>query len=152
MKTVSDIIAGKPRPDNIIEPTAKVIDALRLMEQLNLSYVIVMDGDQYKGIFSERDYSRNVALKGRTSVTAVIQEVMNTDLPVVGLDDSVEHCMALITQRSARYIVAFDDKNFEGIITIHDLLRLVLANREDVFEHSLKLKLLDTAESGGRIY
>jgi CBS domain-containing protein len=152
MKTVSDIIAGKPRPENIIEPTALVIDALRLMEKVNLSYVIVMDGDQYRGIFSERDYSRNVALKGRSSGTAAIEEVMNTELPVVGLDDSVEHCMALIAQHKARYLVAYDDKNFEGIITIHDLLRLVLANREDVFEHSLKLKLVETAESGGRIY
>jgi CBS domain-containing protein len=152
MKTVSDIIASKPRPENIIEPTALVIDALRLMENVNLSYVIVMDGDQYKGIFSERDYSRNVALKGRSSGTASIEEVMNTEVPVVGLDDSVEQCMALIAQHKARYLVVYDGKNFEGVITIHDLLRLVLANREDVFEHSLKLKLVDSAESGGKIY
>ena len=152
MKTVSDIIASKPRPENIIEPTALVIDALRIMESVNLSYVIVMDGDQYKGVFSERDYSRNVALKGRSSGTASVEEVMNTNLPVVGLDDSVEQCMALMAQHKARYLVVYDDKTFEGIITIHDLLRLVLANREDVFEHSLKLKLVDTAESGGRIY
>lgn len=153
MKTVSDIIASKPRPENIIEPTALVIDALRIMERLNLSYVIVMDGDEYRGVFSERDYSRNVALKGRSSGTAAVEEVMNTELPVVGLDDSVEQCMALIAQTKARYLVAYDDdKYFENIITIHDLLRLVLANKEDVFEHSLKLKLVETAESGGKIY
>lgn len=152
MKTVSDIIAGKPRPENTIEPTALVIDALRIMDRLNLSYVIVMDGEEYKGVFSERDYSRNVALKGRSSGTAAVQEVMNTELPVVGLDDSVEHCMDLIAKTKARYLVVYADKYFEGIITIHDLLRLVLANKEDVFEQSLKLKLVDSAESGGKIY
>lgn len=152
MKTVRDIIAGKPRPENIIEPAAKVIDALRVLEQLNVSYVIVMDGDVYKGVFSERDYSRNVALKGRQSATTVIEEVMNTELPEVNTGDTVERCMELITRRRARYLVAFDGKQFAGIVTIHDLLRLVLANREDVFEASLTQQLVDTAESGGKIY
>lgn len=152
MKTVSDIIASKPQPENIIEPKAKVIDALRVLEQLNMSYVIVMDGDEYKGVFSERDYSRNVALKGRQSSTAVIEEVMNSGLPVVSTLDSVERCMELITKHRARYLAAFDGQQFAGIITIHDLLRLVLVNREATFEPSLTQKLVDTAESGGKIY
>ena len=152
MKTVSDIIASKSHPANIIEPTAKVIDALRILEKLNLSYVIVMDGDQYKGVFSERDYSRNVVLKGKHSQTAVIEEVMNTDLPVVKMDDSIEHCMELIAQHKARYLVAYDGKKYQGVITIHDLIRLALANPTDVFEHELKQRLIDTAESGGKIY
>ena len=67
MRTVDDLIASKPRPENIIRPDALVIDALHLLDQVNLSYLIVMEGDTYKGVFSERDYSRNVVLKGRSS-------------------------------------------------------------------------------------
>jgi CBS domain-containing protein len=152
MKTVSDIIASKPQPENIIAPSELVIEALRIMDNVNMSYVIVMDGREYKGIFSERDYSRNVALKGKSSSTATVAEVMNTDVPKVHLNDTTEHCMALMTRASVRYLVAYDDKHFAGVITIHDVIRLVLANREDVFDHSLKQQLVDTAESGGKIY
>ncbi|HUP12745.1 MAG TPA: hypothetical protein VM187_11045, partial [Niastella sp.] len=67
MRTVDDLIASKPRPENIINPEALVIDALHLLEQVNLSYLIVMDGEKYNGVFSEKDYSRNVVLKGRSS-------------------------------------------------------------------------------------
>jgi signal-transduction protein with cAMP-binding, CBS, and nucleotidyltransferase domain len=152
MRTVDDIIASKPRPENIIQPTTLVIDALRLLDQVNLSYLIVMEGDTYKGVFSERDYSRNVALKGRSSSSTVVQDVMTTDLPIVDLADTVEHCMTMMTKNKARYLVAYDNDQFAGIITIHDLLRQVLANRELVFDDALTQKLIDTAEGRGRIY
>lgn len=152
MRTVDDLIASKPRPENIIKPDALVIDALHLLEQVNLSYLIVMDGDAYKGVFSEKDYSRNVVLKGRSSKEAHVQEVMTTDLPVVAPEETVEHCMILMIRSKARYLVAIDEKKFMGIITIHDILREVLANREEVFDDTLAEELIKTAEGRGRIY
>ena len=152
MRTVDDLIASKPRPENIIKPDALVIDALHLLEQVNLSYLIVMDGDTYKGVFSEKDYSRNVVLKGRSSSSAHVQEVMTTDLPVVGPEETVEHCMTLMTRTKARYLVALDNGQFMGIITIHDLLRLILANKAEAFDDALANKLIETAEGRGRIY
>lgn len=152
MRTVDDLIASKPRPENIIKPDVLVIDALHLLDQVNLSYLIVMEGDAYKGVFSERDYSRNVVLKGRSSREAMVQEVMTTDLPVVGPNDTVEHCMNMMARSKARYLVALDNDQFMGVITIHDLLRQVLANRAEVFDDALAQKLIDTAEGRGRIY
>jgi predicted transcriptional regulator len=152
MRTVDDLIASKPRPENIIKPDALVIDALHQLEQVNLSYLIVMDGDAYKGVFSEKDYSRNVVLKGRSSSSAHVQEVMTTDLPVVGPEETVEHCMNLMTRTKARYLVALDNGQFMGIITIHDLLRLILANKAEAFDGALANKLIETAEGRGRIY
>ena len=153
MRTVDDLIASKPRPENIIKPDVLVIDALHSLDQVNLSYLIVMEGDAYKGVFSERDYSRNVVLKGRSSREAMVQEVMTADLPVVGPQDTVEHCMTMMARSKARYLVALDNDQFMGIITIHDLLRLVLANKAEAFDDVLAQKLVDTAEGRGkRIY
>ncbi len=109
-----------------------------------------MDGNEYKGIFSEANYTRNVILKGRTSNTTTVEEVMTKDLPIVDLKDSVEYCMNLMNSHRTRYLLAYQDSKFAGVITIHDLLRQVIANREEVFDHLAK-KLLDNDESG-RIY
>ena len=152
MRTVKDIIDSKSVPNNVIEPSALVIDALHKLMDVNLSYLIVKDGDSFKGIFSERDYSRNVLLKGRSSRTSNVEDAMTIDLPVVALADTVEHCMDMMSTHSARYLLAFDGARFEGVITIHDLLRQVLSNKELVFDHTLAERLIDTAEGGGRIY
>ena len=64
MRTVKDIFDSKPKIYNIISPDVLVIDALEELNTINLSYLIVMENDEYKGIFCERDYSRNVILKG----------------------------------------------------------------------------------------
>lgn len=152
MRTVKDVLAAKPGPLNVVKPETLVIDALRKLSEVNLSYCIVMEGDHFKGIFSERDYSRNVILKGRSSETTTVQEVMGTDMPKVSLDDTLEHCMNLMTQHSRRYLLAYSGNQFKGVITIHDLLRQVLSSKEHVFDQTLAQRLIDTAESGGRIY
>ena len=151
MRTVKDILNSKPKAFNVIEPGAKVIDALTMLNSVNLSYLIVKDGDQYKGIFCERDYSRNVILKGRSSQTATVQEVMTVDLPVVQLTETVEHCMLVMNRHKARYLLAYDDENFAGVITIHDLLRQVISNKEAVFDSTAVDKLIDR-EEGEKIY
>ncbi|HET9278605.1 MAG TPA: CBS domain-containing protein [Flavitalea sp.] len=152
MRRVKDIIASKPEIFNSISPEALVFDALQLLNSVNLSYLIVLDGDQYKGIFSERDYTRNVILKGRSSKDTVVEQVMTTDYPTVEVTDTVEYCMNLMNTHKTRYLLAFDDQNFVGVITIHDLLRQVIASKEEVFDHTLTNQLLDNAEGGGRIY
>ena len=152
MRTVDDIIASKPRPENIIMPYALVIDALHQLEEVNLSYLIVMDEYVYLGVFSEKDYSRNVVLKGRSSKEAHVQEVMTTDLPVVAPEETVEHCMITMIRSKARYLVAMEERKFMGIITIHDILREVLANKAEVFDDTLAQQLINTAEGRGRIY
>lgn len=152
MRRVKDIIASKAKVFNSISPDALVIEGLQLLNSVNLSYLIVMDGDEYKGIFSERDYTRNVILKGRSSKETLVKQVMTTDYPKVEITDSVEYCMNLINTHKTRYLLAFDDQDFLGVITIHDLLRQVIASKEEVFDHTLTSQLLDNAEGGGRIY
>lgn len=134
MRTVANILQNKPPVFNFIEPKAKVIEALQLMNSVNLSYVVVMDGLSFSGIFSERDYSRNVILKGLHSDTSTVQEVMSNSIPIVGLQDTVEHCMEMLNTHKTRYLVVIDNKEFMGVITINDVLREALENKEMVFD------------------
>ena len=151
MRTVANILNSKAKPFNVVSPDTLVIEALNLMNSVNLSYLVVMDGPKYKGIFSERDYSRNVILKGRSSHNTVVKEVMTTDLPIVTLTDTVEHCMNTMNANKTRYLLAYDEEEiFQGVITIHDLLREVIANKEGVFDTAAH-KLLESDE-GGEIY
>jgi predicted transcriptional regulator len=153
MRTVQDIINSKPKMFNIITPETRVIDALQSLNSVNLSYLVVMDGEAYKGIFCERDYSRNVILKGRSSDSTMVKEVMTTDLPVVQVTDTVEYCMNLMNSHKARYLLAYNDELFVGVVTIHDLLRQVIASKEAVFDSTLANALIDNDEEGGaRIY
>ena len=150
MRTVNDLLKSKPVVFNNIDADSLVIDALQMLNSVNLSYLVVVKGDEFKGIFCERDYSRNVILKGRSSATTKVKEVMTNDLPIVETSDTVEHCMNLIISHKARYILAYDDQQFVGVITIHDLLRQVISNKEAVFDHSMAEQLLSHEE--GRIY
>jgi CBS domain-containing protein len=151
MRTVKDILETKAKSFNQVSPSTLVIDALNLLNSVNLSYLVVIDAEEYKGIFSERDYTRNVILKGKASNTTQVHEVMTTDLPIVTLSDTVEHCMNLMNSHKTRYLLAYDDMHFEGVITIHDLLRQAITNRHEVFDDSLATRLLDQ-EEGDRIY
>ena len=151
MRTVQNIINSKSKPENVISSESLVIDALNLLISVNLSYLIVMDGKEFKGIFSERDYTRNVVLKGRASNTTRIKDVMSTDIPKVILTDTVEDCMNMISTHKTRYLLAYDGNKFVGVVTIHDLLRQVLSSREDVFNHKLTNSMIDYDE-GSRIY
>jgi CBS domain-containing protein len=149
MITVKQILNSKSKPFNTIAADTLVIDALNLLSSVNLSYLVVMDGDEYKGVFSEREYSRNVILKGRASTSTKVSEVMTTDLPVVSFRDSAEHCMQLMNSHKTRYLLAYNnEEKFAGIITIHDLLRQVINNKEAVFNHSITQQLIDNDESG----
>ncbi len=149
MRTVQDILDSKTKAFNIVSADTKVIEALNLLNSINLSYLVVKEGDEYKGIFSERDYSRNVILKGKSSSSSAVKEVMTADFPIVQVTDSVEHCMYLINSHKTRYLLAYNEsEKFAGVITIHDLLRQVLASKEQVFDSSQAEQLIEQAESG----
>jgi signal-transduction protein with cAMP-binding, CBS, and nucleotidyltransferase domain len=110
-----------------------------------------MEGNEFKGIFCERDYCRNVILKDRSSKTSTVQEVMTTDLPVVETSDTAEYCMDTMNQSRTRYLLALENSTFAGVITIHDLLRQVLSNREYVFDNSVAESLMEQDE-GDKIF
>ena len=139
MKTAEEILLQKKAYNNIIHPDAKVIDALKQLSDVNLSYLIVKDEEGVKGILSERDYARKVILQGRSSSVTTVKEIMTTEVPEVQIHDSVEKCMNLLAAHGRRYIFVMDGKTFAGVITIHDLLREILLHGERVFDNKILL-------------
>jgi CBS domain-containing protein len=148
MRTVRNILETKDEPGNTIDPSAMVIDALKKLISVNLSYLVIYEDGAFKGIFSERDYTRKLVLEGRSSRETMVRDVMTTELPEVSLDNTVEDCMYKMNTRGTRYVAAFDNNEFVGIITLHDLLREALASKGDVFDDTLTNSLLRNDESG----
>lgn len=150
MRTVANILQNKPPVFNTISPNAKVIEGLQLMNSVNLSYLVVKGEDGvFHGIFSERDYSRKVVLNGLHSSTCSIKDVMNTSLPTVEMQDTAEMCMQLFTTHKTRYLLAFNQSEFKGVITIYDILREAIENKEMVFD---KLALQAFSDFQEKIY
>jgi predicted transcriptional regulator len=149
MRTVSDMLQKKSPVFNQISPDAKVLQGLQLMASVNLSYLVVMKEEQFQGIFSEREYSRKVILKGLHSDTTPIKNVMTTTLPFVSLQDTVEKCMQLLNSHKTRYLVVFDDETFRGVVTINDVLREALASKELVFDEKI---IQETTELQDKVF
>lgn len=147
MRTVQNILDSKDKVENIIESNTMVIDALKTLIDQNISYLIVQENGEYQGIFSERDYTRKLVLEGRSSRETMVKDVMTVQLPEVSLRTPVEDCMYRMNRRGSRYLAVFTGSHFEGIVTIHDLLREALTSKEMVFSTSLTNSLLDTSES-----
>jgi predicted transcriptional regulator len=93
------------------------------MAEKNIGSVVVMDNDNFMGIFTERDYSRKVILMGKHSDETKVSEVMSEDLPYVNPSDSVELCMSLMTQQNIRYLPVFENDRLCGIISMSDVVR-----------------------------
>ncbi|MGV3656623.1 MAG: CBS domain-containing protein [Chitinophagaceae bacterium] len=148
MITVKNILEAKAPAANTIDAGATVFDALKKLSEVDLSYLVVKEGDTFKGVFSERDYSRNVALKGRSSRDTAVGDVMASGLPQVAVTDMLQHCIENLLQAKTRYLLAFDNQSFAGVITIHDLLRQVLASKGAGFDSAAAQQLIDYDEKG----
>ncbi len=131
MKKVSDIFQHKERKITAVSPHTAVIEALQIMAHQNIGSVMVMDNQHYIGIVTERDYSRKVVLKGKSSTDTKVSEIMSEDLPVVNLHDSIEYCMQLMAEKNIRYLPVFEQDRLFGIVSIHDLVRETIQNQQE---------------------
>ena len=149
MRTVANILQHKPPAFNVIQAEAKVIEALHLMNSVNLSYLVVKHNDDFQGIFSERDYSRKVILNGLHSDSCSVKEVMSITLPMVSMQDTAEICMQMFNTHKTRYLIVFDDAYFKAVITINDVLREAIASKGNVFDEQA---VMDATDLQDKIY
>lgn len=133
MKRVSSILQRKEANVISVAPTTTVLEAIQIMAEKNIGSVIVLENNNYLGIVSERDYSRKVILKGKHSGDTPVSEIMMTDLPSLRPDDSIDHCMNIMSQQNLRYLPVFDQNRLAGIISMSDVVKeVILAQKETI--------------------
>ena len=135
MKRVADILSHKGSRITSVTPETTVLDALRIMADQNIGSVLVLEGQQYKGIMTERDYSRKVILKGKSSTDTRVSEIMTNDLPHVKPQDTIEFCMQLLSDKNIRYLPVFENDNLCGIISINDVVKETILTQQETITH-----------------
>ncbi len=134
MLQAKHLLADKGHEIFSIGPGAPVLEALNLMAQRSVGALLVMDADALVGIVSERDYARNIVLKGRSSATTAVNEIMGTGLITVGPDDTVDHCMRLCTNERVRYLPVLEEGRTIGVLSIGDLVKAVISEQTEQIE------------------
>ncbi|HTS54755.1 MAG TPA: CBS domain-containing protein [Burkholderiales bacterium] len=134
MKTINEILQHKSHSVLSISPEASVLDALKLMAEKEVGALVVLDGERLAGIFSERDYARKVILHGKSSKDTPVREIMTQKVVCVRLDQSVEDCMALMTDKRIRHLPVLQDSRVIGVISIGDVVKEVISEQQFVIE------------------
>ena len=139
--TVKHLLEHKGRRLWTIDPDATVLAAVAKMAEKDIGSLVVMEGEELLGIITERHYSRSVVLKGKTSPTTLVREIMERNVIHVRPEQSVEHCMALMTNKHVRHLPVLEGKKVIGIISIGDLLKSIISKQEfviDQLEHYIQ--------------
>jgi CBS domain-containing protein len=131
MKKVADVLARKGGNVTGVSPTSTVLEALKIMADQNIGSVMVLENGQYRGIMTERDYSRKVILNGKSSTDTRVEEIMTSDFPRVTPQDSIEYCMQLMSDKNIRYLPVFEGDQLSGIISINDVVRETILSQQE---------------------
>lgn len=135
MKTLQQLLTTKIDQTVIsISPNQVVFDALEIMAKHHIGALAVIDHEKLVGIFSERDYTREMELKGRNSKTTKIHEVMTNDVHCAAPEDSVESAMSLMSDRRVRHLPVIQDNKMIGILSIGDLVKETIAYQQDLIK------------------
>jgi CBS domain-containing protein len=130
MCKIKEILQKKGPYFNIVTPNTKVTDALTLMQTENISYVVVMENDSFLGIMTERDYIYNRKALQPSPETAVVKSVVKNNLPIVSYDEDLNRCMVLMNVYKTRYLPVYDEMEFKGILTMADVLKEILDEKD----------------------
>ena len=138
MKTVRDILKVKGADVWCVEPDATVFAALQRMAEKQVGALVVTEGAQIVGLISERDYARKVILHGRASPTTLVKEIMTGQVVYTHLDQSIEECMALVTEKRIRHLPVMAEGKLVGVISIGDLVKSIIADQQFIIEQLVR--------------
>tara|TARA_B110000305_G_scaffold238499_1_gene304060 strand:+ start:1510 stop:1938 length:429 start_codon:yes stop_codon:yes gene_type:complete len=130
MRTVKQIVHAKAHRILSIQPENTVYDALLQMAEHDIGALIVLQGEQLVGIFSERDYARKIILNGKTSKLTLVSEVMTRHVICVNPDRSADECMALMTEKHVRHLPVIENKTIVAVISIGDVVREMISDQQ----------------------
>ena len=134
MTTLKMLLKDKGHDVWSVHPDDTVLDAIKMLAEKDIGALIVIKDDKPVGIFTERDYARNVYLKGKSSLDTAVRDVMVTPVICVKPDQSVNECMALMTERRFRHLPVMDGDELVGMVSIGDLVKSVIAEQQFTIE------------------
>ena len=137
MKTnhpISSLLHAKSAALWSVAPETTVFEAIQLMADKNIGALLVMADGRLHGIFTERDYTRKVALQGKTSKDTRVREILTANIRTVALDESVEECMRLMTENRVRHLPVLQGENVLGIVSIGDLVNWIISTQNAEIE------------------
>ena len=135
MRLVRHLLEGKGSAIYAVAPDAPVLEAIRLMADKYVGALLVMEGVNLRGIVSERDYARKVILMGRSSKDTPVRDIMSAPVLTVAPQDTVGHCMKLVTDRRVRHLPVVDGSKVVGVLSIGDLVKAVIEDQAEELEH-----------------
>jgi CBS domain-containing protein len=124
---ISALIRGKNPAVWSVAPETTVFEAIKLMAAKNVGALLVISGGLLVGIFTERDYTRKIALMGKTSRETKVRDIFSSAVITVAPDDSIEDCMKLMTEHRVRHLPVVENENVLGIISIGDLVNWIIS-------------------------
>jgi len=131
---ISSILHQKTSALWSVAPQATVFDAIKLMAEKNIGALPVVSGGALAGIFTERDYTRKIALHGKSSKETKVLEIISKEVITVTPDESVEECMRLMTENRVRHLPVVQDQKILGIISIGDLVNWIISAQNAAIE------------------
>ena len=135
MKTAAQLIENKKQKEVIsIAPHRPVIDALIILAEYKIGALVVMEKDKMVGIFSERDYAREVVLKGKSSKVTTIEEVMTKNVLVGHAKDTFEKAMTIMTENHIRHLPIMDGHNVIGMLSLGDVAKEMIVYQKNVIK------------------
>lgn len=135
MKLVQHLLDGKDGEIISIGPDASVLDAIRIMADRAIGSLLVMEGSELKGIVTERDYARKVIVKGRSSESTQVGEIMTENVITASPDSTVNHCMNVMSEKKIRHLPVTAGDNVVGVISIGDLVQAIIEDQKEEIEH-----------------
>ena len=130
MTTLQQLLNQKGRKIWSTHPNATVFDAITKMAEKDIGSLVVMDGDELVGIITERHYARNVILKGKASPATPVRDIMERDVITARPEQSVEECMAIMTEKRVRHLPVLEREKLIGIISIGDLVKSIIGDQK----------------------
>jgi CBS domain-containing protein len=135
MPTIKDLLLNKNRKLITVSSTASIFDTLKIMAESNIGCLIVLKGDNYVGMFTERDYARKIVLEGRSSDTTTVNEIMISDIPILNINDSIELCSKIMTEKTLRYLPVFENNQLVNLISQSDIIKYTIDAQKSLIEH-----------------
>jgi CBS domain-containing protein len=135
MKTIKDVLRDKGQAVWTIDVNALVLDALELMAEKEIGALMVMEDGRLAGVMSERDYARKVVLLGRSSKDTPVREIMTRKVLYVKPEQTVEECMALMTEKHVRHMPVLDGDRMIGVVSIGDIVKSVISEQQFLISH-----------------